>query len=102
MICGTDVSAEVVVLTQERTQALTAVYPDCEVHIALAIKKLRALGARNIVITLGDEGIAVCVGQEITLLPTPIETADEIFLQRLEERLTVGETLVNAAQFAAR
>ena len=99
-------TSEIITPNETETEILTGVKPDCEVHIALAVKKFRELGARNVVITLGAAGSAVAVGQEITLVPArkvkvkDTTAAGDTFVGTVAVLLSEGRDLVSAARFA--
>ncbi|MDE6399029.1 MAG: ribokinase [Clostridiales bacterium] len=99
-------NAELLTPNETETQILTGILPDCEVNIALAVKKLRGMGARNVIITLGSAGSAVAIGQEITLVPAHkvniIDTtaAGDTYMGALAVKLAAGDDLIAAAKFA--
>ncbi len=99
-------NAEIITPNETETEILTGIVPDCEVNIALAVKKFRALGASNVVITLGAQGSAVAVGQEITLIPAytvdAVDTtaAGDTFVGAVALKLAAGADLPTAAKFA--
>lgn len=97
---------ELIIPNETETEILTGVMPDCEVNVALAVQKLQSMGARNVIITLGSKGSAVAVGKEITLIPAKkvrvVDTtaAGDTFVGAVAVRLTMGDDIVSAAQFA--
>jgi sugar/nucleoside kinase (ribokinase family) len=97
-------AAEAIVLDAAAAQQHTGITPDCEVHIALTVKKLRGMGARVIVLLPGKTEGAVAVGQEITILPPfadePNVAAGDAFASALAVRMAQGENIIDAAQFA--
>ena len=99
-------NAEIITPNETETEILTGIKPDCEVNIALAVKKFRSFGARNIIITLGEAGSAVAVGNEITLLPAikvkAVDTtaAGDTFVGATALKMHGGEDIVSAARFA--
>ena len=99
-------NAELLTPNETETQILTGILPDCEVNIALAVKKLRGMGARNVIVTLGSLGSAVAVGQEITLVPAhkvqAVDTtaAGDTYMGALAVKLAAGCDLIAAAEFA--
>lgn len=100
-------NSEILTPNETETELLTGIKPDCEVNIVLALKKFRDMGAGAVIITLGKIGSAVAVGKEITLLPAykvkAVDTtaAGDTFVGAVAVRLARGDTLVQAAQFAA-
>lgn len=99
-------NADIVMPNETETEILTGVVPDCEVNLALAAKKFKDMGARNIVVTLGKKGSAVIVGNNITLVPArkvkAVDTtgAGDTFVGAAALKLEAGEDLVTAAEFA--
>lgn len=99
-------NSDVIIPNETETEILTGVSPDCEVNLALAAKKLKDMGARNIVFTLGNVGSAVIVGNNITLIPArkvkAVDTtaAGDTFVGGLAVRLGKGDDLISAAEFA--
>lgn len=97
---------ELVIPNETETKILTGVMPDCEVNVALAVKKLQSLGACNVILTLGGKGSAVAVGKEITLIPAKkvkvVDTtaAGDTFVGALAVRLEAGDDVVTAAKYA--
>ena len=79
---------------------------ETETEILTAVKKFRSFGARNIIITLGEAGSAVAVGNEITLLPAikvkAVDTtaAGDTFVGATALKMHGGEDIVSAARFA--
>lgn len=97
---------ELIIPNETETHVLTGIMPDCEVNVALAVQKLQRMGARGVIITLGEKGSAVAVGKEITLIPAKkvkvVDTtaAGDTFVGALAVRLSQGDDVVSAAQFA--
>lgn len=100
-------NSEIIAPNETETEILTGISPDCEVNLALAVKKLREMGATNIVITLGSRGSAVAVGNEITLVPAvKVKAADttaagDTFVGAMSVMLGRGENIAEAARFAS-
>jgi ribokinase len=73
-----------------------------------AARDLLALGPRSVVITLGPAGALVADGETITHVPAPeVEVVDttgagDAFVGALAVRLAIGDTLPDAAAYAAR
>lgn len=100
-------NAEIITPNETETEILTGIKPDCEVNIALAVKKFQSMGAKNIIITLGEIGSAVAFGKEITLVPAvkvkAVDTtaAGDTFVGAVAVKLSSGEDIVSAARFAS-
>lgn len=79
--------------------------PDAEEEMA---RVLLNQGFRSVVLTRGPRGAVVASGEEVTAIPTPVvEAVDstgagDAFVGALVFRLAEGDTLVDAATFAAR
>ena len=99
-------NTEIITPNETETQILTGIMPDCEVNIALAVKKFREMGASNIIITLGKTGSSVAVGKEITLIPAQkvkaVDTtaAGDTYVGAFAVKLSEGENIIDAAKFA--
>lgn len=92
-------SSEIIMLSEQTTNVCTGIYPDCEVNLALAAKKLRSYGATNIVITVADICTAVIVGQEITLVPCAEAVGNALdinFAAAVAGKLSAGGTLIDS------
>lgn len=100
-------NCELLTPNETETELLTGINPDCEVNLALAIKKLRSFGANNIIITLGDKGSAVAIGNGITLIPSykvkAVDTtaAGDTFVGAVAMKMAAGEDMISAAKFAS-
>ncbi len=100
-------NSEIITPNETETQILTGIMPDCEVNVALAVKKFREMGASNVIITLGKTGSAVAVGKEITLIPahkvkvTDTTAAGDTYVGAVAVKLSEGENIVDAAKFAS-
>lgn len=100
-------NVDIITPNETETEIITGVAPNSEVHIALAVKKLYAMGVKNVVITLGARGSAVSVGQEITLVDAikvkVVDTtgAGDTYVGAIAAKLQQGIPLVTAAKFAA-
>ncbi len=101
-------NAEIIAPNETETEILTGVRPDCEVNVALAVKKLREKGAENVVITLGKIGSAVAAGREITLIPAykvkAVDTtaAGDTYIGALALGLYRKQNIAEAAKFATK
>lgn len=99
-------NSEIITPNETETQILTGINPDCEVNIALAVKKFRQMGASNVIITLGKIGSAVAAGNDITLIPArkvkAVDTtaAGDTFVGATAVKLAAGENIISAARFA--
>ncbi len=75
--------------------------------VAAACQKLRTLGARSVVATLGARGAVVVTGEAVVAVPAfmarVVDTtgAGDCFVGALSARLAAGETVVSAARYAS-
>ena len=97
---------DIITPNETETEILTGVNPSDIVHIALAVKKLYALGVKKAVLTLGSRGAACAEEQEITEIEVQkvkvVDTtaAGDTFTGALASRLSAGFDLVTACRFA--
>lgn len=93
---------------EHEAQDITGICPDSEENCAKAVARLREMGAKNVIITLGDRGSVYNDGDEIVFHPakkvTPIDTtsAGDCFIGALTSALSRGEALKSAVDFATR
>ena len=87
---------------------LTGIYPSDEESTQKAILKLKQMGVKNIIITLGERGCAYSVENEI-VFKSAIKTnvvdttsAGDTFVGALVSKLSQNETLENAVLFATK
>ena len=87
---------------------LTGVYPDNEENTRKAVLKLKQMGVKNIIITLGERGCAYSVENEI-VFKSAIKTnvvdttsAGDTFVGALVSKLSQNETLENAVLFSTK
>ena len=87
---------------------LTGVYPDNEENTRKAVLKLKQMGVKNVIITLGERGCAYSVENEI-VFKSAIKTnvvdttsAGDTFIGALVSKLSQNETLENAVLFATK
>ncbi|MCL2798089.1 MAG: ribokinase [Firmicutes bacterium] len=91
---------------ETETEILTGINPTDEVHIALAVKKLYALGVTKAVLSLGKRGAVCAEGQTITLIEAQnikvVDTtaAGDTFVGALASKLGAGFDFVTACRFA--
>ncbi len=99
-------NAEIIAPNETETKILTGINPDCEVNLALAVKKFKDMGANNIIITLGSAGSAVAVGREITLIPAiKVKAADttaagDTYIGAFAAKTESGQDILSSAKFA--
>ncbi len=97
---------EVLVVNKMEAAALSGNGVEDEASAHEAARSLQQMGASNVVITMGAEGALVC-GDECVLVPArQVEVVDAVgagdaFCGALVTLLAEGESLVEAARFAA-
>lgn len=101
-------STDIIAPNESETEILTGVNPARgDVELALAVKKLYALGAKRVLITLGGKGAAIAEGQNIAYIPPRkvkvVDTtgAGDTFIGAMTLRLSLGDDFRSAAEFAA-
>jgi ribokinase len=100
--------AQVDILTpnQEEAHALTGLPADTPAEAVRAASALRELGARTVVVTLGEAGCLIVSGQGTELVPPcPVEVVDTVgagdaFNGALAVALAEGRSLADAAAWA--
>lgn len=98
------VPVDVLIANAATTVALTGIEPINEAYAVLAVRALYRMGARYVVMTLGAEGTAVAVGQQITYIERPFvqtETAERTFAAAVAVGLDAGLDLLTACEQAA-
>ena len=98
------VPVDVLIANAATTVALTGIEPISEAYAVLAVRALYRMGARYVVMTLGEEGTAVAVGQQITYIERPFvqtETAERTFAVVVAVGLDAGLDLLTACEQAA-
>ena len=87
---------------------LTGVYPDNEENTRKAVLKLKQMGVKNIIITLGERGCAYSVENEI-VFKSAIKTnvvdttsAGDTFIGALVSKLSQNEALEKAVLFSTK
>lgn len=97
-----------IIPNEHEAHDLTGVYPDNEGNTRRAVLKLKQMGVKNVVITLGERGCAYSVENEI-IFKSAIKTnvvdttsAGDTFVGALVSKLSQNETLENAVLFATK
>ena len=87
---------------------LTGIYPDSEEKCKEALLKLKTMGCKNIIITLGERGCVYNDGDGIIFRPA-VETkvvdttsAGDCFIGAFVSRLSKGESISSAVDFALK
>lgn len=93
---------------EHEAHALTGIYPDSPETCALAIEKLREMGAKCVVITLGERGCVYTDGTDIRFCAavptTPVDTtsAGDSFIGGFITKLAEGESIDDAVRFGTQ
>ncbi len=97
-----------VIPNEHEAHDLTGIYPSDEESTKKAILKLKQMGVKNIIITLGERGCAYSVENEI-VFKSAIKTnvvdttsAGDTFIGALVSKLSQNKTLENAVLFATK
>ena len=87
---------------------LTGIYPDNEENTEKAILKLKQLGVKNVIVTLGERGCAYNVGENV-IFKSAIKTdvvdttsAGDTFVGALVSKLSQNESLETAIDYATK
>lgn len=93
---------------EHEAQSITGISPATQEGAVEAVRRLRALGARTVVITLGERGCVYNDGDEIVFSPAveshAVDTtsAGDSFIGALVAQLSKGATLPDAIAYATR
>ncbi|MBE6814314.1 MAG: ribokinase [Ruminococcaceae bacterium] len=97
-----------VIPNEHEAYDLTDVYPDNEENTRKAVLKLKQMGVKNVIITLGERGCAYSVENEIIFKPAiktnvvDTTSAGDTFIGALVSKLSQNESLENAITFATK
>ena len=98
---------DIVAPNESEAEILTGISPAGDVEIALTVKKLYALGAKRVIITLGGRGSVISEGQSITYIkPRKVKVVDttsagDTFIGAFVLKFAGGASAVEAANFAS-
>ena len=93
---------------EHEAESITGIYPDSKENCILAIQKLRKMGVKNIIITLGERGCVYNNGDGIVFCPAaPAETVDttsagDSFIGAVTVSLAENRPLTEAIAFATK
>ena len=97
-----------IIPNEHEAHDLTGIYPSDEESTQIAILKLKQMGVKNVIITLGERGCAYNSGDEIifksALKTNVVDTtsAGDTFVGALVSKLSQNETLENAVLFSTK
>jgi len=97
------------VITPNETEVeiLTGIYPDNESTAKLAVVELKKMGAKIVIITMGDKGYYLSTGKTDTFVPSlPVIAVDptgagDVFNGAFSTAIANGLKIENCAQFAS-
>ena len=98
---------DIVAPNESEAEILTGTSPAGDVEIALTVKKLYALGAKRVIITLGGRGSVISEGQTITYIkPRKVKVVDttsagDTFIGAFVLKFAGGASAAEAANFAS-
>ena len=93
---------------QTETALLTGIRPSDEKALLAAVARFKALGVKDVVVTLGSKGSLVCEGDSVNLVPALVvdavdtTAAGDTFCGGLCVGLSEGLSLSEAAAFATK
>lgn len=97
-----------IIPNEHETHDLTGIYPDNEENTRKAVLKLKKMGIKNVIITLGERGCAYNLGDTV-LFKSAIKTkvvdttsAGDTFIGAFVSKLSKNETLHNAIDYAIK
>lgn len=97
-----------IIPNEHEAHNLTGIYPDNEENTRKAVLKLKQMGVKNVIITLGERGCAYNVGDSILFEPAlktnvvDTTSAGDTFIGALVSKLSKNETLNNAIVYATK
>ena len=99
---------DVLVPNEHEAASLTGISAETQEGCAAAIQQLRARGAKNVIITRGEQGCAYHIGDQVMFCPAEkvqaVDTtsAGDSFIGALCVKLTQGADLTEAVKYASR
>ena len=97
-----------IIPNEHEAHDLTGIYPDNEKNTEKAIFKLKQLGVKNVIVTLGERGCAYNVGENV-IFKSAIKTdvvdttsAGDTFVGALVSKLSQNESLETAIDYATK
>ncbi len=97
-----------IIPNEHEAHDLTGIYPNNEENTRKAVLKLKQMGVKNVIITLGERGCAYNVGDSVLFKSAmKIEVVDttsagDTFIGALVSKLSKNETLNNAIDYAIK
>ncbi len=93
---------------EHEARALTGIDPDSEEHCRQAVIKLKQMGVKCVVITLGERGCVYSIDEEIVFCPAnktvvvDTTSAGDCFIGALVAKLSQDESFAEAVAFATK
>jgi len=97
-----------IIPNEHEVHDLTGIYPDNEKNIKKTILKLKQMGVKNVIITLGERGCAYNMGDDVKFKSaiktnvTDTTSAGDTFVGALVSKLSQNESLENAVDYATK
>ena len=97
-----------IIPNEHEAHDLTGIYPDNEENTRKAVLKLKQMGVKNVIITLGERGCAYNVGDSVYFKPAlktnvvDTTSAGDTFVGALVSRLLQNESFHNAIDYATK
>lgn len=101
-------AADYLIPNEHEAQSIVGISPDTPENAVEAVRRLRTLGARTVIITLGERGCVYNDGDEIMFAPAAesraVDTtsAGDSFIGALVSRLSNDDSLADAIAYASR
>lgn len=97
-----------IIPNEHEAHDLTGIYPDNEENTTKAVLKLKQMGAKNVIITLGEHGCAYSFDDKVIFSPAlktdvvDTTSAGDTFIGALVSELSQNKTLEDAVSFAIK
>ena len=97
-----------IIPNEHEAHDLTGISPDNEENTTKAVLKLKQMGAKNVIITLGEHGCAYSSGDKVIFKPAlktdvvDTTSAGDTFIGALVSELSQSKTLEEAVSFAVK
>lgn len=97
-----------IIPNEHEAHDLTGIYPDNKESTTKAVLKLKQMGAKNVIITLGERGCAYSIDDKVIFRPAlktdvvDTTSAGDTFIGALVSELSQNKTLEDAVSFAIK
>lgn len=102
------VGIDYLIPNEHEAKDLLGYFPDSQENSISAVRALRGMGAKNVIITLGERGCVYNDGEDICFAPAvPVNAVDttsagDSFIGALVTQLSHGKSITDAIHFASR